>query len=218
MTTTHKTPRTDGSAADSRKLVVQTFLSMDGVMQAPGGPEEDPEAGFRYGGWSMAYWDEVMGRAMTEFLAEPAEVVLGRKTYDIFAAYWPQHRDQTGSSLNGATKHVASRTKKHLDWENSRLLQGDVVAAIQQLKQQPGLPLHVVGSANLVQTLLKSDLVDELDLWVFPVVLGTGKRLFHDGAIPTAWKLTHSQASGTGVLMQHYVRAGEISYGRIPGT
>lgn len=191
---------------------------MDGVMQAPGTPDEDRESDFRLGGWSMSYWDEGMERAMVEFMSQPADVVLGRKTYDIFAAFWPTHRDQTGSQLNQVTKYVASRTQRKLEWENSKLLQGDAVASIQHLKRQPGLPLHVVGSANLLQTLLKNDLVDELDLWVFPVVLGTGKRLFHDGAIPTAWKLTRSQASGTGVLMQHYERAGDIAFLPAPGT
>jgi dihydrofolate reductase len=166
----------------------------------------------------VTYWDDVMERAIGEFTSQPAEVLLGRKTYDIFASFWPEHRDQTGSSLNQATKYVASRTKKKLDWENSKLLEGDVVAAIRELKRQPGLPLHVVGSANLLQTLLKNDLVDELDLWVFPVVIGAGKRLFDDGAIPTAWKLISSQASGTGVLIQHYERAGDIAYGKLPGT
>lgn len=218
MATAKSAAKTHVSSADVRRLVAQTFVSIDGVMQAPGGPEEDPETGFRHGGWSMTYWDDTMERAMGEFMAQPAEVLLGRKTYDIFAAFWPHHRDQMGSSLNQVTKYVASRTSRKLDWENSKLLQGDVVAAIKELKWHPGLPLHVVGSANLLQTLLKHDLVDELDLWVFPVVIGSGKRLFHDGAIPTAWKLTRSQASGTGVLMQHYVRAGDIVYGRPPGT
>lgn len=198
--------------------MAQTFVSLDGVMQAPGGPEEDRDEDFRYGGWSVTYWDDTMERVMHNFLSQPADVLLGRKTYDIFASFWPNHRDQTGSELNHATKYVASRTKKKLDWENSRLLRGDAVAAIKELKRQPGLPLHVVGSANLLQTLLKNDLVDELDLWVFPVVIGSGKRLFHDGAIPTAWKLISSQASGTGVLIQHYERAGDIVYGRMPGA
>ena len=208
--------RTPGSTADTRKLVAQTFVSMDGVVQAPGSPDEDSDSDFRHGGWSMTYWDEIMGRAMADSLSKPADVVLGRKTYDFFASYWPKHRDQDGSQLNQATKYVASRTKKELDWENSRLLQGDVVVALTELKRQPGPPLHVVGSANLLQTLLKNDLVDELEVWVFPVVLGSGKRLFHDGAIPTAWKLVRSQASSTGVLMQHYERAGDITYGSPP--
>ncbi len=202
----HDTP------ASSRRIVAQTFLSIDGVMQAPGTPDEDREDGFRLGGWSMAYWDESMERVMIQFLSEPADVLLGRKTYDIFAAFWPSHRDQTGSQLNQATKYVASRTQRKLDWENSRLLEGDLVAAVRKLKQQPGPPIHVVGSANLLQTLLKNDLVDELELWIFPVVVGAGKRLFHDGAIPTAWKLTRFESSGTGVLMEHYERAGDIAF------
>jgi dihydrofolate reductase len=218
LATTKTADRTGGSTPDSRKLVAQTFVSMDGVMQAPGGPEEDRDADFRYGGWSLTYWDDVMGRAIGEFTSQPADVLLGRKTYDIFASFWPNHRDQTGSTLNQATKYVASHTKKTLDWENSKLLEGDVVAAIRELKRQPGLPLHVVGSANLLQTLLKNDLVDELDLWVFPVVIGTGKRLFHDGAIPTAWKLISSQTSGTGVVIQHYERAGDIAFVQRPGA
>ena len=202
----------------SRRLVVQTFVSIDGVMQAPGGPEEDHDGGFRHGGWSMSYWDEGMGRAMEEYMSQRADVVLGRRTYDFFAAYWPHHRDQTGSQLNQVTKYVASRSEKKLEWENSRLLQGDVVDAIKDLKRQAGPPLHVVGSANLTQTLLKNDLVDEVELWVFPVVIGAGKRLFHDGAIPTAWKLVRSQASSTGVLMLHYERLGDIVCGQMPGT
>lgn len=199
-----------GSTEDRRKLVAQTFVSMDGVMQAPGGQEAELDSGFRHGGWSIAYWDESMGRAMAEFLSQTAEVVLGRRTYDFFASYWPNHRDQIGSQLNHVKKYVASRTKRQLDWENAQLLQGDVVAAIQELKRTPGPPLHVVGSANLLQTLLKHDIVDDLDLWVFPVVIGDGKRLFQDGAIPTAWKLVRCEASSTGVLMQHYERAGDI--------
>lgn len=218
MAMTESTAGSRRRRSDSRKLVAQTFVSMDGVMQAPGGPDEDRESGFPHGGWSMTFWDSDMERAMIEFMAQPAEVLLGRRTYDLFASYWPSHRDQTGSALNQVTKYVASRTPRKLEWENSKQLQGDVVAALRELKRQPGLPLHVVGSANLLQTLLKNDLVDELDLWVFPVVLGTGKRVFHDGAIPTAWKLTRVQASSTGVLMEHYERAGDIAYGTPPGT
>lgn len=219
MTDTKTSSPWSNPAPDGRRIVAQTFVSMDGVMQAPGGPEEDQSTGFRHGGWSMTYWDDAMGRAMGEFLSHPHELLLGRKTYDIFAAYWPNHREQPGaSSLNGATKHVASRSGKKLDWENSQLVRGDVVAAVQELKQRPGPPLHVLGSANLLQTLLRNDLVDELELWVFPVVLGSGKRLFDQGAIPTAWHLTRSQTSGTGVLMEHLERAGAVAYGRAPGT
>jgi dihydrofolate reductase len=205
--------------ASNRRLVAQTFVSMDGVMQAPGGPEEDHEGGFRHGGWSMTYWDDRMDQIMAKGMAEPHDLLLGRKTYDIFAAYWPKHRDEpVADSLNGATKYVASRTRKALDWENSRLLEGDAQTAVAELKRRPGPPIYVLGSSNLLQTLLKHDLVDALDLWVFPVVLGSGKRLFHDGALPTAWKLTESGTSTTGVLIQHYERSGDIKYGRPPGT
>lgn len=206
-------------ASGTRKIVAQTFVSLDGVMQGPGGPDEDRDRGFAHGGWSMTYWDEPMGRIMAEFMAQPHELLLGRKTYDIFAGYWPKHRDQPGAaSLNDATKYVASRTRKSVDWEHARLLQGDVASAVRELKRQPGLPIHVLGSSNLLQTLLKNDLVDELDLWVFPVALGKGKRLFDEGTLPTAWKLTRSQTSSTGVLIQHYERAGDIRYGSAPGT
>ncbi len=200
-----------------RKLVIQAFVSLDGVMQAPGGPEEDRDGGFQHGGWSMTYWDDKMGQIMGERMAEPHDLLLGRKTYDIFAAYWPKHRDQPGASaLNGSTKYVASREPKKLDWENSRLLQGEIPAAVANLKRQPGPPIHILGSSNFIQTLLEHDLADELDLWTFPVVLGSGKRLFHGGAIPTAWKLTDSQVSTTGVTIQHYERAGNVKYGNPP--
>jgi dihydrofolate reductase len=220
MTSRKSEPRAPDSEGESRTLAAQTFVSLDGVMQAPGGPGEDVDAGFRHGGWSMTYWDDVMEREMGRFMAQPHELLLGRKTYDIFAAYWPNHPEvEPGASvLNRATKYVASRTRKKLEWENANLLQGDVVAAVRELKRRPGPPIRVLGSSDLLQTLLRHDLVDEVDLWVFPVVLGGGKRLFDNGAIPTAWKLTRSQASGTGVLMHHYERAGDIAYGTAPGT
>ncbi len=190
---------------------------MDGVMQAPGGPEEDMDGGFQHGGWSMTYWDEKMGQIMGKMQAEPHDLLLGRRTYDIFAAYWPKHRDEPGASaLNGATKYVASHAPRKLDWENSNLLTGDIPVAVSELKQQRGPPIHVLGSSNFIQSLLKHDLVDELDLWVFPVVLGSGKRIFHEGVIPTAWKLTDSQASTTGVSILQYERAGNINYGHPP--
>ncbi len=192
------------------------FVSMDGVLQAPGGPDEDPDSGFRLGGWSMTYWDESMDRTMGETMSKPSDLVLGRKTYDIFAAYWPTRDDRNARALNRAVKYVASRTPRKLEWENSKLLEGDVASAVKDLKQKAGPPLHVIGSGNLLQTLLKNDLVDELEIWVFPVVLGSGKRLFGDGAIPTAWKLTRSSTSSTGVLLQHYERAGDIILGHPP--
>ncbi len=190
---------------------------MDGVLQAPGGQEEDTDGGFQHGGWSMTYWDEKMGEIMGKMQAEPHELLLGRRTYDIFADYWPKHRNEPGaSSLNDATKYVASHSPKELGWENSHLLTGDIPNAIRELKQRQGPPIHVLGSSNLVQTLLKHDLVDELDVWVFPVVIGSGKRLFQDGAVPGAWKLTDSQVSTTGVSIQRYERAGDINYGHPP--
>lgn len=205
--------------AAPRRIVAQIFLSMDGVMQAPGGQEEDRDDGFLHGGWSMTYWDESMGRAMGEFMAEPHDLLLGRRTYDLFAAFWPQHTEQPeAASLNRTRKYVASRTKKAFDWENSSALPVDAITAVRELKKGAGPSFHVLGSAELLQSLLKHDLIDELELWVFPVVLGGGKRLFGSGTIPTAWKLTRSQSSGTGVLMQHYERAGAIKYGRPPGT
>ncbi len=219
MATKEKADNSEKPVTSIRRVVAQTFVSLDGVMQAPGGPEEDQDGWFRHGGWSMNYWDDAMGRLMEEFVSQPHEILLGRRTYEIFAAYWPLHRDgPVGASLNQSPKHVASRTLKTLEWENSRLLPGDVVAAVRDLKQRPGPPLHVLGSANLLQTLWKQDLVDELDLWVFPVVLGSGKRVFHDGAIPSAWNLTSSQATSTGVMILHYDRAGDITYGGPPGA
>lgn len=203
----------------SRKIVADAFVSMDGVMQAPGGPDEDREQGFAHGGWTNAYWDEVMGQVMGEQMAQPHELLLGRKTYDIFADFWPKHREDPGApALNAATKYVASRTRKRVDWENSKLLRGDIPKAVQELKKRPGPPIHVLGSSDLLQSLLRHDLVDELEVWVFPVVLGSGKRLFGEGALPTAWKLTGSRTSTTGVTIQHYERAGAIQYGQLPGT
>lgn len=216
MTSVKKASKKPSSASGHRRLVADEFVSMDGVLQAPGAPEEDPESDFRLGGWSMTYWDELMDRTMGETMSKPSELVLGRKTYDIFAAYWPTRSDRNGRALNAAVKYVASRTARKLEWENAKLLEGDVASAVKDLKQRAGPPLHVIGSGNLLQTLLKNDLVDELEIWVFPVVLGSGKRLFGDGAIPTAWRLTRSITSGTGVLLQHYERAGEIVFGRPP--
>jgi dihydrofolate reductase len=197
-----------------RKLVVNTFATLDGVMQAPGGPEEDPTESFEHGGWSVGYWDEAMGQWMGEFMGKPFDLLLGRRTYEIFAAYWPNARDAPGADeLNAATKHVASRTLQSVDWENSRLLQGDVVEAVASLKEQDGPELQVHGSSNLIQTLLEHGLVDELRVWIFPVVLGTGKRLFGDGTIPAGLELVDSKTSSTGVVFLMYTPAGEPRYG-----
>jgi dihydrofolate reductase len=196
-----------------RKLVVNTFVSLDGVMQAPGGPEEDPTAAFELGGWSVPFWDERMNEAMVEFMGKPFDLVLGRKTYEIFAAHWP-HTDAPGAAeLNRATKYVASRTLETLEWENSRLLEGDVGEAVARLKGEDGPELQVHGSSDLIQTLFREGLIDQFRVWTFPVVLGAGKRLFGEGAPPGALRLVDSQVSSTGVVMAIYEPAGEVKPG-----
>jgi len=197
-----------------RKLIVQTFLTLDGVMQAPGGPEEDDEGGFAFGGWSVNYWDDQMGEVMGEATSKPFAMVLGRKTYDIMAAYWPTAPEETGAKVfNDATKYVASRSPRDLEWSNSVLIDGDAADGLATLKKEDGPELQVHGSANLMQTLLRSSLVDEYRLWVFPVVIGSGKRLFADGTIPSGLKLVDSKVSTTGVVMGRYEPAGEIPIG-----
>jgi len=197
-----------------RTLSINTFATLDGVMQAPGGPEEDPNGGFTHGGWSFTYWDDVMGEIMDNYLGKPFDLLLGRKTYEIFAAYWPQHNDQpTGKALNDATKYVASRTLESVAWQNSQLLKGDVIEEIKKLKQQDGPEIQVHGSAKLIQTLLPSDVIDEMRVWTFPVVLGTGKQLFAEGTVPRALELVDSRTSSTGVIISTYQPAGEVKYG-----
>ena len=197
-----------------RKLVVQTFLTLDGVMQAPGGPGEDDDNGFAHGGWSVNYWDERMGEVMTESMGRPFDLVLGRRTYDIFAAHWPKAPEEAGGKpLNDATKYVASRGRPALEWRNSALIEGDVADGVAALKQGDGPELQVHGSGNLVQTLLRHQLVDEFRLWIFPVVIGAGKRLFADGTVPAGLTLTDSTVSTTGVMIGRYVPAGEIPLG-----
>lgn len=197
-----------------RKLTINTFLTVDGVMQAPGGPEEDPTGGFTHGGWSVKYWDDTMGQIMDAFMGKPFDLLLGRKTYEIFAAHWPHAGDDPAAvALNNATKHVASRTLKSVDWKNSQLIKGDVPKAVAELKRGNGPEIQVHGSANLIQTLLKHDLIDEFSLWIFPVVLGIGKRLFESGAPPAGLKLIDSKTSSTGVIISRFERGGEIGYG-----
>jgi dihydrofolate reductase len=198
-----------------RKLIVQTFLTLDGVMQAPGGPGEDDDGGFTQGGWSVTYWDDQMGEVMNEATSKPFAMVLGRKTYDIMAAYWPTAPEETGAKVfNDATKYVASRSHPNLDrWSNSVLIEGDAADGLAALKQEDGPELQVHGSANLIQSLLRNNLVDQYRLWVFPVVIGSGKRLFADGTIPSGLKLTASKVSSTGVVIGTYEPAGEISLG-----
>jgi dihydrofolate reductase len=196
-----------------RSLVVSTFLTLDGVMQAPGGPEEDPTGGFTHGGWSVGYWDEPMGERMGEVMGGPFDLLLGRRTYEIFAAHWP-HSDEPGAEeLNSARKYVASRTLDSVEWNNSTLLEGDVAEAVAKLKQEDGPEIQVYGSGDLLQTLLEHDLVDEFRIMIFPVVLGTGKRLFAEGAVPAGLTLAESAMSTTGVFMATYKREGDIRYG-----
>ena len=195
-----------------RKIIVLSFISLDGVMQAPGGPEEDTSGGFAYGGWTVPYFDEFSGKIMGEQMSRPFELLLGRKTFEIFASYWPQH--ETGwPGINRVTKYVASNTLSRHEWGNTVFLKGNVVDEIKKLKTQDGPDLQVHGSGNLIQTLLKHDLVDELWLKIFPLTLGQGKRLFDGGAIPAAFKLTDSKVSPSGVIIVNYERAGEVETG-----
>jgi dihydrofolate reductase len=197
-----------------RKLIVTTFLTLDGVMQAPGGPGEDDIGGFAHGGWSVNYWDDRIGEAMNEWTSKPFAMVLGRRTYDIMAAYWPHAPEETGAkTFNEATKYVASRSRPTLEWSNSVLIEGDAGEGIAKLKEEDGPELQVHGSANLIQTLMLHDLVDEYRLWVFPVVIGSGKRLFAEGAIPSRLRLVDSKVSTTGVVIGTYEPAGEIVTG-----
>jgi dihydrofolate reductase len=194
-----------------RKLVVNTMMSLDGVMQAPGGPEEDPTGGFTHGGWAANHFDEEMMRRMAE--SPPYELLLGRGTYEIFAAHWPYDEGPIADHLNGTRKHVASTTLDRVEWSNSTLISGDVAEYVANLKREDGPEIQVHGSPGLLQTLLRHDLVDEYRVWIFPVVLGTGKRAFGDGAIPVALKLVESKATGTGVTINVYERAGDIESG-----
>jgi dihydrofolate reductase len=198
-----------------RKLIVQTFLTLDGVMQAPGGPGEDDDGGFAYGGWSVNYWDDQMGQVMGEATSTPFAMVLGRRTYDIMAAYWPTAPEEEGAKVsNDATKYVASRSRPNLEaWTNSILIEGDAAEGLAGLKAEDGPELQVHGSANLIQTLLRHNLVDEFRLWVFPVVIGSGKRLFADGTVPVGLRLADSKVSSTGVVMGTWQPAGEIATG-----
>jgi dihydrofolate reductase len=197
-----------------RKLIVSTFVTLDGVMQAPGGPEEDGEGGFAYGGWSVNYWDDQMGQVMGEALSKPFDLLLGRKTYDIFAAFWPNASDEAGGKpLNDATKYVASRGQPTLAWGPSVLIEGDAAEGVSSLKKGNGPELQVHGSGNLIQTLVRHNLVDEFRIWVFPVIIGSGKRLFAGGAVPAGLKLVDSTISTTGVVIATYEPAGELTTG-----
>jgi dihydrofolate reductase len=194
-----------------RILAVNTFMSLDGVMQAPGGPDEDPTGGFTLGGWAANYFDDEMLGRMAE--ADPYELLLGRGTYEIFAAHWPYDEGPIADRLNSIRKHVASTTLERAEWENSTLITGDVAEYVAALKGQDGPEIQVHGSPGLIQTLLEHGLVDEFRLWIFPLVLGTGKRFFGAGTIPAALKLVDSKVSKTGVTINTYERAGSIDTG-----
>jgi dihydrofolate reductase len=203
-----------------RKLIASAFVSLDGIMQAPGGPEEDPTGGFDQGGWMFNFADENMDLSASGFDGKNRELVLGRRTYEIFEAYWPYQPDDhpVAKTLNAAKKHVASRTRTKFHWNNSILLAGDVVQAINTLKGQPGPDLQIIGSSNLIQTLHAASLIDEYNVWTFPVVLGRGKRLFSNTAKPSALRFVRSRVSPTGVVMSTYVPDGEIQPGSFAGT
>ena len=201
-----------------RKLVVGTFLTLDGVMQAPGGPNEDREGGFRHGGWLVPYFDEKFGEIMTEWTRRAGAFLLGRKTYEMFAASWPKSTDpadEIATALNTRPKFIASRTLDKVTWNNSHLLKGDVAKEVAKLKVQEGGEIQVHGSSNLLQTLLQHNLIDTLRIWQFPVVVGTGKRLFGEGTIPGSFRLVDTQQTATGAVLNVYERAGGIKYGEV---
>jgi dihydrofolate reductase len=199
------------------KLVVGTFVTVDGVMQAPGGPDEDREGGFDHGGWLVPHFDDELGRFMDGLIGRSDALLLGRKTYEIFNAYWPKQGDDDSMArkLNSVPKYVASRTLGSVDWNNSELLQGEVADEVARLKRELDGEIHVTGSSDLIQTLLEHDLVDEVQLIVFPVVLGTGKRLFGDGTTPRALRLAEAKTTPSGVALQRYERVGEPEYGTV---
>ncbi|MEO6138681.1 MAG: dihydrofolate reductase family protein [Luteimonas sp.] len=203
-----------------RKLIVSTFASLDGIIQAPGGPEEDPTGGFTLGGWVFPYGVENTDISASGFDGKDRELVLGRRTYEIFQAYWPYQPDDhpIAKTFNATKKHVASRTLTKLDWHNSTLLRGDVGAAIIALKAQAGPDLQIIGSGNLVQTLQAASLIDQYHVWTFPLVLGRGKRLFSGAAKPSALRLVHSQVSASGIVMSTYLPDGDVQLGSLAST
>ncbi|MGA8193219.1 MAG: dihydrofolate reductase family protein [Acetobacteraceae bacterium] len=199
-----------------RRIIVATFTSLDGVMQAPGGPGEDPTGGFALGGWTAPHFDTALGASMGEIFGRPFDLLLGRKTYDIFAAHWPyvsDPNDPIAGLFNRVTKYVASRSSPKLSWQNSRWLGQDTVASLQTLKGEDGPDLLIQGSSELLQTLWKHGLVDEFSVLIFPVVLSKGKRLFGDGTVPVGLRLVKSQAYPTGVIVANYAPAGDVRTG-----
>jgi dihydrofolate reductase len=195
-----------------RKIIVLTFITLDGVMQGPGGPTEDTSGNFAYGGWTAPYFDDFLGKIMDEQMSKPFDLLLGRKTFELFASYWPDHPEE-GPGINNATKYVVSNTLTKHRWEKSVFIKGDVVEEIKKLKEQDGPDLQVHGSSNLIQTLMEYDLVDEFWLKIFPVTLGMGKRLFDKGTIPSSYTLVESKSSPAGVIIATLKRAGEVKTG-----
>ena len=192
-----------------RKIIVLTFVTLDGVMQAPGGPDEDTDGGFEFGGWVVPHFDERLGTIMGGQMTKPFDLLLGRKTYEIFASYWPDHESEW-PGVNAATKYVASTTRSESLWDNTVFLQGNVAEEVRRVKDEDGPNLQVHGSGQFLQTLFNHDLVDELWLKIFPVTLGSGKRLFGEGTMPAAFKLTGSEATSGGVIVASYQRAGDV--------
>jgi dihydrofolate reductase len=197
-----------------RRLIVLTFVTLDGVMQAPGGPQEDTDGDFKYGGWLVPYFDERGGAIMNTQMTRPRDLLLGRRTYEIFASYWPAHESEW-PGINSATKYVASTTRSESLWSNTVFLKERVVEEIRELKGRDGVDLQVHGSSGLLQTLFKHDLVDELWLKIFPITLGTGKRLFGAGTVPAAFKLTHTETTPSGVIVGTWERAGDVKTGSV---
>ena len=195
-----------------RIITVLTFITLDGVMQAPGGPEEDESGNFKFGGWTVPYFDDSLGSEMTEQMSQPFDLLLGRKTFEVFAAYWPHHDDE-GAGIIRATKYVVSNTMTNHEWKKSIFIGGDVVNEIKKLKHQDGPQLQVHGSSNLIQTLLEHDLADEFWLKIFPVTLGRGKRLFDQGTVPRSYTMVKSRALSSGVIIANFERVGEVKTG-----
>ena len=196
-----------------RSIRTATFVSLDGVMQAPGGPEEDPRGGFRFGGWTFPFFDEKVGELMGRAMGEEYDLLLGRRTYEIFAAFWPHQDDEIGRAFNAINKYVAAGPDTRLDWAHSHRLEGDLAKAVRALKATEGRDLLIQGSSEVIHTLLADDLIDQLTILTFPVILGRGKRLFDEGSRPHAWRLESSETTATGVVVGTYRRAGEVPTG-----
>ncbi len=197
-----------------RKVTVLEHISLDGVIQAPGGPDEDTSDGFAYGGWISQYSDPVLGKLLRRQMNMPFDLLVGRKTFEIWAPYWPHHAD-IWPGVNAATKYVASNTLTSHPWQPSVFLNGDIAEKVAKIKQQPGPDLHVWGSSNLLQTLIRHDLVDNFWLMIYPITLGSGKRLFAGGTLPAAFKITESAVTSIGVIVVNYERAGAITTGSL---